>query len=167
MNKQTDEEKRMEDLINLYQDKYSKAYFKLAKFENNDLFFADILYTNMSVQDKYTGRDVRNIFFVNTYEKNKAIAFDKSLPREVNLWEYYYNFENLPENYFVDNDIFSNIEQIKGFSKSFLTRFFQSVDEYTFFDKMVINTLIKAKILVRHDSAEESIENTFQAFNFF
>lgn len=166
-NKDTkDKEKdKIKELVNLYQEKYAKAYFKIAKHVDNDMLFHDILFTNMNMPESYNDIDVRNIFLLNTYDKNKLIAYDKNLPDEINLYEYYYNFENLSENFFENNEIFANADQIKGFTRGFLSKFFQNRG-YNFFDKIVINTLIKSKILIRHDSAQEHIENTFMAFNF-
>ena len=161
------EKNKMQMTLEFYAEKYNKAYFKLAKFEENDMFFNDVLYTNINMQDKYTSRDVRNIFITNTFDKNKAIAFDKNLPDEIDLTQYYYNFEDLSDNYFEKNEIFKNKEQLKNFSKTFLSRFFHDMSEYSFFDKIVLNTLIKSKLMIRHDSAEEPIENVFKAFNFY
>lgn len=154
-------------LLEMYSNKYNKAYLKLSKFENNEMFFNDVLYTNISMQEKYSTRDMRNIFIVNTCEKNKALAFDKNLPAEIDMMQYYYNFDDVAENFFENNEIFKSKEQLKAFSKTFLSRFFHDFSEHSFFDKIVLNTLIKSKLMIRYDSAEEPIENTFRAFNFY
>lgn len=150
-------------------DFYNKAYLKLEKMSENEMDFEGILSALIVTQEQYSSsaRNTRNIFFVNSLHKSGLIYFDKGLPERVNIWEYYCILSKPSEEEFEKNNngIFKNFDQMKKFYISFMNRFFKNgIEEYSFFDKIVFNTLIKSRLIVRYDSSLEDINTTAKAF---
>lgn len=149
-------------------DFYNKAYLKLGKMSENEMDFEGILSALIVTQEQYSSRarDIRNLFFINSLNKNGLIFFDKGLPESINIWEYYCVMEKPSIEFEKDTDgIFKNFDQMKKFYISFMNRFFKNgIDEYSFFDKIIFNTLIKSKLIIRYDASLEDITTTAKAF---
>lgn len=153
--------------IQKYEEYYNKAFLKITKSKNDGLEFQDILGALIVSQESYSNktRDIRNIFFTNSLNKAGIIHFDKGLPEKIKLWEYYTILSDPDEKYFENNEIFKDHDQLKRFFVAFINRFFKGgVEEYSFFDKIIFNTLIKSKMIKRYDSSFEDIETTAKAF---
>ena len=162
---QNEREKQViQELFAMYHETYQFAYIKFSDIpEDSDIPVLEFLHTNVVVQDKISyssladGRDIRNVFVINTLHRNGLIGFDKNLPEYVSIWEYFMNFKP------TENGLFKSKDQIKHFTTTFLTRIFNGpMKEYSFFDKIIFNTLIKSKILIRHDSSNECVDSVFR-----
>lgn len=162
-------ESKADKTIRDYIEHYNNAYLKLnsTTVANDEMQINGILNNLILAQENYSSRsrDLRNIFFINSLKRSNMIGFDKSLPEKVEIYEYYMPFKNPTEAYYENNEIFQNAEQMKLIYSSFIMRFLKGgIEEHSFFDKIIMNTLIKAKILIRYDSSMEDITTTAKAF---
>ena len=163
-------DKDKEDInVTKYDEFYNKAYLKIDKLNNDELDFQDMLFASVVAQDNYSNRsrDIRNIFIANSLNRGGHLKFDNGLPDKIKIWEYYtaMNFEG--DKFFEEDEmhLFKDKNQLKIFYISFINRFFKGgVEEYSFFDKIVFNTLIKTKLLIRYDSSLEDILTTAKSF---
>ena len=163
-------DKEKEDInVAKYDEFFNKAYLKIDKLNNEELDFQDMLFASMVAQDNYSNRarDIRNIFITNSLNRAGYLKFDDGLPDRIKIWEYYTSMNFNGDKFFEDDalEIFKDKKQLKVFYIAFINRFFKGgVEEYSFFDKMVFNTLIKAKLLIRYDSSLEDILTTAKSF---
>lgn len=163
------EEDAIEIEATKYAERYSHAYINFSKIteKHDELAFMDIIGSLFVIQENYShrSRDTRNMFFVNSLEKAGLLEFDKGLPEDIKIFQYYTVLENQTEDEIEKNGIFVNSDQMKKFYMAFINRLFKSgIDEQAFFDKIAFNTLIKAKLLIRCDSASEDLKTLFKGF---
>lgn len=156
-----------EDLINAenfkYIARYNKSFLNLSKLPQNDLQLIDIIAGLFLIQENYNSksRNIRNMFFFNSLIKANLVEEDSGLPENIKIWEYHVVFDALSEEDVKKLNIFTDYTQWKIFHATTCNRMFKAgIDEnITFYDKVILNTLIKAKILIRCDSSSESVES--------